>query len=192
MPKKTTILSSVLALGFLFHSVCLAQTPPPTPPAIPVVSLKHLPIFMHLSTWTGVHFFTEEGEIKAADLKKTINSLHDYKADELLTRSESERESGLVFTIGGLGSMLAGAVIIGVDPNTKENPNSVDGQQIVGLVLATAGFVGEMIGLFQIGDATADQFNALQRYNFVVYKNCQTSWITPKSQVQADLLTLKF
>ena len=192
--KKTVLLLIVVFLSAPFSSVLAEDKPAiPAPPPLPSAPQKHLPIFMELNTWTGLHFFNEEGEIKGEDnLKKTVNSLHDYKASELWTRSENERSSGLAFSLGGLAFMLGGAAVVGVDPNTRNNPNSIDGQQVAGLVLATVGFVGAFVGLVQMGDAEADQFNSIQRYNIVVYKNCETSWITPKPQVQADLLTFKF
>jgi hypothetical protein len=88
--------------------------------------------------------------------------------------------------------LIGGGIIIGSDPNAQNNSNTIDGQETVGGVMSLVGLVGDLVGVFKITDSKADQFNAVQRYNAVIYKNRQTTWNLPRPGIHADLFALNF
>jgi hypothetical protein len=107
--------------------------------------------------------------------------------------SKNSAGSGTDFLIGGGIVCVGGLVVLATDSNVINNSTSVDGQEIIGGVLTVAGLVGVYAGLFQLSDCESEKFNAVQRYNEVVFQETETSWNRPRSgRVHADLLTLKF
>ena len=189
MLKKTSTLLTVL-LGILFsQSVLMAQKVKPTPAATPA----RKPISMKWGVFGGMNYY--HAGVRITDdksLEAIINPLGNAKASQLLKDSENSEGTGVFLLVGGTVLMVGGLVTNGVDTTPTNNGNTLDTQQAVGLSVALAGVVVDLIGAFKVDDARTEKFAAVQQYNAIVHGEELPPMNFRQPTVKTELLTFKF
>lgn len=191
--KKIVLPLTVMFLLSPFAKILAEPQPASTVPPVPAPG-KRKPIVMKWETMGGIRYYFSGIQIKDREsLEHVIGPLNDPAANQLLVDAKHSQDASVFWLISGGVAMIGGLVMIGVDANVVNKTDQVDGQEIVGGVIACLGLVGDYVGLFKMIDAKADEFEAIQRYNAVVHGDDLESFRpVPRNGVHADLLTFKF
>lgn len=120
MFKKTLALYAFLTGILLSQSVLMAQEAKPKLVPPPPPTQGHKPIVMKWEVLGGMNYY-QSGEKVSDDksLEAIIDPLNDAKASQLLKKSESSHDAGVVWLVGGGVFTVGGLVTIFADPNTN-------------------------------------------------------------------------
>ena len=98
----------------------------------------------------------------------------------------------LILVRYGLGGLMVLGGIVMAASSSNSSPNSLDSQQVTGLVIALAGLVGDYAGIFKIAESYTSKFSAVQRYNAIVHGDDLAPMSRQGPLFQAQLLAFRF